>query len=100
IDRDGNFIERPAEGPPIEAGGGGRFGGGGEPSLENRIRQAVTGDEGRRRRFRGGGSLFPSRSEPAPWAEPGVYTVVLRVGGEEYRQRFTLERTETAPENP
>ncbi|MDX1495493.1 MAG: hypothetical protein R3253_15605, partial [Longimicrobiales bacterium] len=49
IDREGNFIERPAEGPPIEAGGGGRFGGGGEPSLENRIRQAVTGDEGRRR---------------------------------------------------
>ncbi|MBT8487330.1 MAG: hypothetical protein KJO65_00755, partial [Gemmatimonadetes bacterium] len=68
--------------------------------LQNRIRRAVTGDQGGRRRFfGGGGSIFPSRSEPGALAEPGVYTVVLRVDGEEYTQRFTLDRTETAPEN-
>ncbi len=97
-DSDGNFIERPAEGPAIQGGGGG-FGRGGGGSLQNRIRRAVTGDQGRRRFFFGGGSLFPSRSEPGALAEPGVYTVVLRVDGEEYTQRFTIERTETAPEN-
>lgn len=99
FDSDGNFIERPAEGPEIQGGGGG-FGGGGGDSLQNRIRRAVTGDQGGRRRFfGGGGSIFPSRSEPGALAEPGVYTVVLRVDGEEHTQRFTLDRTDTAPEN-
>lgn len=97
FDSDGNFIERAAEGPVVQGGGGG-FGGGGGGSLQNRIRQAVTGEQGRRRRF-GGGNLFPSRSEPGGLAEPGSYTVVLRVDGQEYRQRFTLDRTDTAPEN-
>ncbi|MDH3423890.1 MAG: hypothetical protein OEN00_12925, partial [Gemmatimonadota bacterium] len=63
------------------------------------IRSLVTGDQGGRRRFRGGGSIFPRRSEPAPLAEPGTYTVVLRVDGEEYTQQFMVERTETAPTN-
>ncbi len=99
FDSDGNFIERPAEGPEIQGGGGG-FGGGGGDSLQNRIRRAVTGDQGGRRRFfGGGGSIFPSRSEPGALVEPGVYTVVLRVDGEEHTQRFTLDRTDTAPEN-
>lgn len=99
IDPDGNFIERPAEGRPIEAGGGGGRFGGGYDSMQNTIRRLVTGDEGGRRRFRGGDRLFPSRSEPAPWAEPDPYTVVVRVDDEEYSQRFTLDRTETAPES-
>lgn len=100
FDSQGNFIERPAEGPAFQGGGGGGFrGGGGEQSLADRIRTLVRGDEGGRRRFRGGGSIFPGRTEPAPPAEPGVYTVVLRVDGQEYSQRFTLERTATAPSN-
>ncbi len=98
-DEDGNFLERPAEGPPIEAGNGG-FGGGGEATLEDRIRDLVRGEEGgRRRRFRGGGSIFSGRTEPAPWADAGSYTVVLKVGDEEYRQQLVLEHAETAPEN-
>jgi len=97
FDAEGNFVERPAEGPPI-TGGGGRFGGG-EESMEDRIRDLVRGEEGGRRfRFRDG-SIFPGRTEPAPQAEPGSYTVVLRVGDDEHSQRFTLERTETAPDS-
>ncbi|MDX1646927.1 MAG: hypothetical protein R3304_07270, partial [Longimicrobiales bacterium] len=94
FDADGNFVERPAEGPVVGEGGG--FGG--DDSLEDRIRDLVTGEEGGRGRWRRRGSIFPGRTEPAPRAEPGVYTVILKVGHEEYRQRFTLERTETAPD--
>lgn len=96
FDADGNFVERPAEGPVVGEGGG-RFGGG-DDSLEDRIRELVRGDEGGRRRFRGRGSIYPGRTESAPQADPGAYTVILRAGGEELRQRFTLQRTETAPE--
>jgi photosystem II stability/assembly factor-like uncharacterized protein len=97
----GTFVERAAEGPPIGAGGGGAGRGGAEDSLEDRITELVRGDQGGGRRGRrgGGGGLFPGRTEDAPLAEPGTYTVKLIVDGREYTQRFTLERDETAPES-
>ena len=99
----GAFIERPAEGDVVtgggRGGGGGGRGGGGGDSLQQRITQLVRGDTGGGRRGRrgGGGGLFPGRTEPAPLAEPGDYTVTLRVSGEEYIQTFTLGRAATAP---
>jgi photosystem II stability/assembly factor-like uncharacterized protein len=92
------WVERPAEGRP-SAGGGGGFGGGGAPSLEQDILRLVRGDTGggRRRFGGGGGGLFPQRSEPAPLAEPGTYTVILKVGDETFTQTLKVERSATAP---
>ena len=95
--RSGEFVERPAEGPVVRGGGG--FGppqaGGG--NLQQRIRNLVRPPpEGRRRFFFGGAGLFPGRSDPAEWAEPGTYTVRLIVDGEEQTRTLTLEATETA----
>ena len=47
--------------------------------------------------FGGGGGLFPQRSEPAPLAEPGSYTVILKVGDDTFTQTLTVERSATAP---
>jgi hypothetical protein len=92
------WVERPAEGRP-SAGGGGGFGGGGAPSLEQDILRLVRGDTGggRRRFGGGGGGLFPQRSEPAPLAEPGTYTVILKVGDDTFTQTLKVERSATAP---
>jgi hypothetical protein len=60
--------------------GGFNFGGGGAASLEQDILRLVKGDTGGRRRRRGGGGLFPTRSESAPMAEPGIYTMILKIG--------------------
>jgi photosystem II stability/assembly factor-like uncharacterized protein len=101
--RSGEFVERAGEGPPIGAGGrgggGGGRGGAADQSLEQRITQLVRGDTGGRGRGRGGAALLPGRTEPAPLAEPGTYTVRLTVDGRELTQTFTLERTATAPTN-
>jgi hypothetical protein len=97
----GEFLERPAEGRPTSGGGGGFGGfGGGEPSLEQTILRLVRGDTGGRgRRFgRGGGGLFPSRSESAPLADPGSYTVTLRIGDRIFTVPLRVERSNTAPE--
>jgi hypothetical protein len=88
--RDGEFVERPAEGGPIEAGGD-------DQSLQQRISQIVRPTEGRRRFRRGGGSLLPGRSEPAAMAEPGRYTVTLTVDGETYVQRVDVGWALSAP---
>lgn len=98
----GAFIERPAEGPPIRGGGGGGRGGGGGGDQAGNLRQRITElvrppTGGRRGRFGGGGSLFPQRTDPAPLAAPGTYTVTLTVKGQEYRRTFRLETTATAP---
>jgi photosystem II stability/assembly factor-like uncharacterized protein len=96
---DGAFIERPAEGGPVTGGGG--FGGGGgegEQSVQQRIRDLVRPPEsGRRRRFGGGGSLFPGRTEPAPRAVAGSYTVTLTVDGDVFTQTLELSWASTAP---
>ena len=99
----GDFIERPAEGP-VSAGGGGRGGGrggfaGAGGTLQQRITQLVRGTAGggRRGRFGGGGGLFPGRTEPAPLAEVGTYTVRLIVDGAELTRTFTVDRAATAP---
>jgi len=90
--RDGEFIERPAEGDPIEVSDGE-----GEQSLQQRISQIVRPTEGRRRFRRGGGSLLPGRSEPAAMAEPGAYTVTLTVDGRDYVQTLDVMWSLTAP---
>ncbi len=101
----GDFIERPAEGPAV--GGGRGFGGGGGAaaagggSLQQRIQQLVRGTPSGRGRGRGrggGGGLFPGRTEPAPWAEPGRYSVTLTVDGREYTETLQLTRSATARE--
>jgi len=92
----GRWVERPAEARPSTGGGGG--GRGGEASLEQDILRLVRGDTGgRRRRFRGGGGLFPVRSEPAPLAEPGTYTVILKIGDRSFTQPLQVDRSATAP---
>jgi hypothetical protein len=99
----GTFIERPAEGPVVRGGGGGGRGGGDAAqagSMQQRITRLVrppTG--GRRGRRGGGGGLFPGRTEPAPQAAPGMYTVTLTVDGDEFSQSFRLDRAATAPSN-
>ena len=52
---------------------------------------------GRGRRGRGGGGLFPGRSEQNGLVEPGTYTVTLKVDGEEFSHTFTVGRADTAP---
>ena len=95
----GAFIERPAEGGVVGGGGGGRGGADAEgDTLQQRITRLVRGNVGGGRRGRGGGGGFiPQRTEPAPLAAPGTYTVTLEVDGEAYSQSFTLDRAETAP---
>jgi photosystem II stability/assembly factor-like uncharacterized protein len=86
---DGQFLERPAEGGPIEAADRGE-------SLQQTIRGLVVSTEGRGRRFRRGGVL-PGRSEPAPLAEPGTYTVTLTVEGVEHVRTVEVGWASTAP---
>jgi hypothetical protein len=93
----GLWVDRPAEGRATSGGGGGGFGGGGEATLEQDIQRLVKGDTGRRRRRRGGGGLFPTRSESAEMAEPGMYTVILKIGDDSYSQQLKVDRSETAP---
>jgi hypothetical protein len=91
------WVERPAEGRPMGGGGGGR-GEQGELSLQQQITQLVRGSGGGRgRRFGGGGGLFPSRSEPGGPAEPGTYTVVLKIGERTFTQPLSVERSASAP---
>jgi photosystem II stability/assembly factor-like uncharacterized protein len=97
----GAWQERPGEGRPT-AGGGGRGGFGGAAaagSLQQNIIRLVRGSpSGRGRgRFGGGGGLFPSRSDPAPLAEPGTYTVTLTVGERTFTQELRVDRSESAP---
>jgi len=92
------FVERPAEGIATSGGGGGGRGGGGgsTPSLQQEITTLVRGTQsGRGRRF--GGGLFPSRSEPAPPAEPGDYTVIMRMGDQTFTQTLRVDRSPSAP---
>ena len=90
------FVERAAEGRAT-AGGGGR-GGTTEPSLQQLITNLVRGTQsGRGRRGGGGGGLFPSRSEPAPMAEPGSYTVIMRIGDQTFTQPLRVDRSHNAP---
>ncbi|MBT3775498.1 MAG: hypothetical protein HOF87_13200, partial [Gemmatimonadales bacterium] len=97
----GAWQDRPAEGRAQAGGGGGRgFGatpaGGG--TLQQRIQNAVRPQPaGRGRRGRGGGGLFPGRSEQNGLVEPGTYTVTLKVDGEEFSHTFTVGRADTAP---
>ncbi len=88
------WVDRPAEGRATSGGGGGR---GGEASLEQDILRLVRGDTGGRRRRRGGGTLFPTRSEPAAMAEPGSYTVILKIGDQTFTQPLQVDRSATAP---
>ena len=92
---DGQFVERAAEGelsPGLEDDDGE-----GE-NLRQQILQLVRGETGGRRGRRGGGGgLFPVRTEDAPLAQPGTYTVTLRVGEAEHRQTLRVDRSETAP---
>ena len=94
---DGRFLERPAEGGTVGGGGGG--GGGGEASLQQRMTELVRPpEEGRRgRRFRGGGGLLPGRSEAAPMAAPGTYTVTLTVDGESHVRTVRVGWALSAP---
>ena len=90
---DGRFVERAAEGE-LSAGMGEDDDG---ASLRQDILRLVRGETGGRRGRRGGGGgLFPVRTEDAPLAEPGRYTVRLRVGDEEYTRTLRVERSETA----
>ncbi len=86
----GDFVERPAEGGVIEDDGSG-------PSLQDRITEIVRGEPVRRRR--GGSGLLPGRSDPAPRAEPGRYTVTLTVDGTEHVRALIVGWTTTAPSN-
>jgi hypothetical protein len=89
------FVERPAEGRPLGAGPGARAG---ELSLQQRITQLVRGDQGGRgRRFGGGGGLFPTRSEPAPMAEAGTYTITMKIGERTFTQQLEVGRAPSAP---
>lgn len=98
---DGSFIERPAEGGVGGGGRGGRGGGGGSELQQNitRLVRGTPSGRGGGRGRGGGGGLFPSRTDPAPLAEPGTYTVTLTVDGRDYTQTFAVDRTETAPSN-
>jgi len=89
------WVDRPAEGRATAGGGGGGFGGG-EATLEQDILRLVQGDTGGGRR-RGGGSLFPTRSEPASMAEPGTYTVILKIGAQTFTQSLKVDRSDNAP---
>jgi hypothetical protein len=91
---DGRFLERPAEGGTVGGGGGG-----GETSLQQRMTELVRPPvEGRRgRRFRGGGGLLPGRSDPAPMAGPGTYTVTLTIDGDEHVQTVWVGWALSAP---
>jgi hypothetical protein len=91
-----SWVDRPAEGRATSGGGGGGFGGG-EATLEQDILRLVRGDTGGRRRRRGGGSLFPTRSESASMAEPGSYTVILKIGDQSFSQSLQVDRSATAP---
>jgi photosystem II stability/assembly factor-like uncharacterized protein len=88
----GDFIQRPAEGRAAGPAGRGR----GSLSVQQRIQQLVRGSGGGRGRGRGRGGFFPGRTEPAPWAEPGTYTVRLSVDGEEYTRNLALANSATA----
>ncbi len=88
------FEERPAEGNPSP---GLPEEEDDEPTVQQRIVQAVRGDTGGRRRF-GGGGLFPSRSAPAPLAGPGVYTVELYVDGRLFTRPLMVGVGPVAPE--
>ena len=97
---DGVFIERPAEGGEVDAGGGGggRGGDAAPANLQDRIQNLVKPPQGRRRGRRGGGgSFFPGRTEPAQMAAPGQYTVTLTVDGTDYTQMLDLSWALTAP---
>ena len=90
--RSERWVERPAEGQPM---------GQQEQSQETPLSQEIlrlvrTDTAGRWWRFRGG--LFPTRSEAGPLAEPGTYTVILKVGEETYTQPLEVSRSESAPE--
>jgi len=87
------WVERPAEGRPTAGSGPDA-----QASLEQDIIRLVRGDTGgRRRRFGGRGGLFPTRSEPAPMAEPGTYTVILKIGDQTFSQPLRVDRSESAP---
>jgi photosystem II stability/assembly factor-like uncharacterized protein len=87
------WVERPAEGRPIS--GEGRERG---DNLALDILRAVRGEEGGRWWRWGGGTLFPTRSESAPLAEPGTYTVILTAGDRTVSQPLEVSRSATAPE--
>ncbi len=92
-----DFEERPAEGnfrstlPSAEEDVD-------EPSLQQIITQAVRGQQGGGfgRRF-GGGGLFTRRSQQGAAAQPGVYTVVLKVGTREFTQPLAVAMGNPAP---
>ena len=89
---DGEFVERPAEGetsPGLDDED--------DESLRQEIVRLVRGETGGGGGRGGGGGLFPVRTDDAPLAEPGTYTVKLRVGSEEHTRTMQVERTETAP---
>jgi hypothetical protein len=89
------WVERPAEG---RASGSRAGGGGSEMSLQQQVMSLVRGTQSRRgRRFGGGGGLFPSRFEPSPRAEPGTYTVILKVGDRTFSQPLQVNRAASAP---
>ena len=87
------WVERPAEGRPIS--GEERERG---DNLALDILRAVRGEEGGRWWRWGGGTLFPTRSESAPLAEPGTYTVILTAGDRTVSQSLEVSRSATAPE--
>ncbi len=87
------WVERPAEGRPIS--GEGRERG---DNLALDILRAVRGGQGGQWWRWGGGSLFPTRSESAPLAEPGTYTVILTAGDRTVSQSLEVSRSATAPE--
>jgi photosystem II stability/assembly factor-like uncharacterized protein len=108
------FVERPAEtaarggggGGRGGAGGGGRAGGGGGAStpqqLAGQIVQLVRPGGGGGGRGRGGfgGGLFPSGDTgPAPFVDPGQYSVMLKVGDRVVMtQQVRVVRGLSAPE--
>jgi len=87
------WVERPAEGRPIS--GEGRERG---DNLALDILRAVRGGQGGQWWRWGGGTLFPTRSESAPLAEPGTYTVILTAGDRTVSQSLEVSRAPTAPE--
>jgi hypothetical protein len=89
------WVERPAEARPT-SGGVGR-GGASELSLQQTITNLVRGEQGGGGRRGGGGGLFPSRSEPAPMAEPGTYTVIMKIGEQTFTQPLRVDRSHNAP---